>query len=111
MADFALLVYYLELVDKYELEVLLIFSMSDSFNSPTLLSQRCQNLLLVGTSKDPFNSFHICFDLALYFYYIEIVLMTPSGKTFKIVWTVWIKSFFAFKRITVWSKIICILVF
>ena len=67
MTDFALLVYYFELVDKYEQEVLLMFSMSDSFNSPALLSQRCHSLLLIGASKDPFNFFHICFDLALYF--------------------------------------------
>ena len=39
MTDFVLLVYLFELVDKYEQEVLLMFSMSDFFNSPALLSK------------------------------------------------------------------------
>ena len=40
MVDFALLIYMFELVDKYEQEILLMFSMSDSFNFPALLNEK-----------------------------------------------------------------------
>ena len=43
MADFVLLVYYFELVYKYKQEILLMFSMSDSFNSHALLMKTSES--------------------------------------------------------------------